>query len=311
MPQVQNPNYGVSFSIKYAEELSLDWKQTFTALLDDMQIRNFRLMSYWDEVEPSQGTYNFKDLDWQMNEAAKRGAKVSLAVGMRQPRWPECHKPNWLGKLSKDEQDQALFDFNAAVVNHYKTFPALSSYQMENESLNSWFGACTKADLDQPRLVKEFAAIKKLDPNHPLYMSLSDETGLPIGTPVPDKYGFSIYRIVWNNKTGPLKFYITYPATAWFHRTRAWWIHTFKHRETFVHELQMEPWGPTATVNMTVEQQNESMSPEQIHKNFVFGRRAGMKDIYVWGGEWWYWRKTKFNDPSIWNAAKQEIQSKR
>ncbi len=90
MPKVKDPNYGVSFSVKYAKELGVDWKANFTALLDDMQIKNYRLMSYWDDTEPQQGTFEFSDLDWQMNEAAKRGAKVSLAVGMRQPRWPEC-----------------------------------------------------------------------------------------------------------------------------------------------------------------------------------------------------------------------------
>jgi GH35 family endo-1,4-beta-xylanase len=117
--------------VKYAKELGVDWQANFIALLDDMQIRNYRLMSYWDMVEPTRGTFNFSELDWQMDEAGKRGAKVSLAIGMRQPRWPECHKPKWYSQLSKTERNQAIFDFNTAVVDRYKDHPALQSYQLE------------------------------------------------------------------------------------------------------------------------------------------------------------------------------------
>jgi len=32
-----------------------------------------------------------------------------------------------------------------------------------------------------------------------------------------------------------------------------------------------------------------------------------MRKIDLWGAEWWYWRKVKFNDPSLWNTAKESI----
>jgi len=305
--EVKNPNYGVSFSVKYAKELGVDWQANFIALLDDMQIRNYRLMSYWDMVEPTRGTFNFSELDWQMDEAGKRGAKVSLTIGMRQPRWPECHKPKWYSQLSKTERNQAIFDFNTAVVDRYKDHPALQSYQLENEAVNSWFGECTPEDIDQERLTKEFEAVKKIDSSHPVLMSLSDQHGLPLKTPVPDQYGYSVYRIVWNDKTGPFKFYVTYPTPVWYHRLRAIWIETFKKRDIFIHELQIEPWGPAATVDLPLEEQNRSMSEKQIKENVAFARRIGKPDIYTWGGEWWYWRKTTFNDPSIWQIVKKEL----
>lgn len=305
--EVKNPNYGVSFSVKYANELGVDWKANFTALLDDMKIRNYRLMSYWDMVEPEQGKFNFSELDWQMDEAAKRGAKVSLAVGMRQPRWPECHKPIWVGQMGRAERDNAIIAFNTAVVQRYKNHPALSSYQLENEAVNSWFGECTPDDIDQKRLVREFDAIKQIDQKHPIYMSLSDQHGLPLNKPVPDKYGYSVYRIVWNDKTGPFKFYVTYPTPVWYHRLRALWIKTFKHRDVFIHELQIEPWGPVATVQLSIEEQNRSMGEKQIKENVRFARKIGKQDIYTWGGEWWYWRKTKLNDPTLWETVRTEL----
>lgn len=307
IPEVKNPNWGVSFSVKYANELGVDWKKNYIALLDDMKIRNYRLMSHWDDIEKKQGELDFKDLDWQMDQANKRGAKVSLAIGMRQPRWPECHKPEWARSLEKKEQDEAILTYTKAVVERYKNHPALMSYQLENEAVNNWFGTCTPADIDQKRLEIEFDAVKAIDSEHPIYMSLSDQHGLPLGKPVPDKYGYSVYRIVWNEKTGPFKFYVTYPTPVWYHKLRAWWIHTFKDRDIFVHELQIEPWGPSATKNLSIDEQNRSMSPRQINENVTFARKIGSPDIYTWGGEWWYWRKEKLSDPSIWEAVRSEL----
>lgn len=306
-PQVKNPQYGVSFSKKYSEELGLDWKENFTALLDDMGIRYYRLMSYWDTIEAKRGTFDFEDLDWQMNEADKRGAKVSLAIGLRQPRWPECHKPGWYQPLSEEDKDQANYTFITEVVNRYKEHPALISYQLENEAMNYWFGTCTAQDRDRERFEEEFKLVKSLDQNHPVYMSLSDQHGLPLGGPKPDKYGYSVYQTIWSDKTGPYKGYLTYPTSVWYHRLRALVLKVGWQRDIFIHELQLEPWGPRATRDLSIEEQNKSMSAKKIVSNLTFARRIGTPEIYTWGGEWWYWRKTTLNDPSIWETVKSEL----
>ena len=56
---VDNPVYGTSFSYKYATELGNNWQDNYTALLDDLQIKHFRLMSYWDLHEQQRGTFDF------------------------------------------------------------------------------------------------------------------------------------------------------------------------------------------------------------------------------------------------------------
>lgn len=304
----KTPQYGVSFSKKYAQELGNDWKANYDAILNDLNVKHLRLMSYWDLGEPEQGQYDFTDLDYQMDEAAKHGAKVSLAIGLRQPRWPECHQPQWAKNLKENspEWQKALDDYITAVQNRYKNHPALESYQLENEAKNAWFGECNGPASDE-RLVHEFNLAKQNDPNHPVYMSLSDQHGLPIKDPVPDKYGFSVYRVVWNDK-GPFHFYLTYPTPLWYHKLRAWIIKQMHGRDVFIHELQVEPWGPKATVDLTVDEQNRSMSTKQMQTNLDFAKRIGKDEIYLWGSEWWYWRKTHFNDPGPWNVVKQEIQ---
>jgi hypothetical protein len=68
----------------------------------------------------------------------------------------------------------------------------------------------------------------------------------------------------------------------------------------------MEPWGPQATRELSIEEQNKSMSLKQMHRNFAFGRKIGTNDIYTWGGEWWYWRKVKFGDNGPWEVIRSE-----
>ncbi len=301
---VANPVYGASFSVKQARLYGTDWKQNYLALLDDLKFKHLRLMSYWNEIEPERGQFNFADLDWQMNEAAKRGVKVGLSIGLRQPRWPECHPPTWADNLAGDEWKQALFAYMELVIKRYKDSPALDSYQLENEFLNNWFGICDPAD--RQRVVEEFNLVKQWDPNHPIQMTLSDEHGLPIGQPEPDAYGFTMYRIVYNTNFGPAG-YALYPTSVWWHRLRAaviTWLHPNK--PISVHELQMEPWGPGENWYLSTEEQNKSMSVEQIHKMTDFARRSGFTRADFWGSEWWYWRKVN-GDPSVWEAVRNEL----
>jgi hypothetical protein len=33
-----------------------------------------------------------------------------------------------------------------------------------------------------------------------------------------------------------------------------------------------------------------------------------MKEVYLWGGEWWYYRKENFNDKELWTTVKDLYQ---
>jgi hypothetical protein len=305
---IKNPNYGVSFSVKYSEELGLNWRENYLAVINELGFDKLRLMSYWDIGEPKNDEFNYADLDWQMDEAAKNGLKVSLAIGLRQPRWPECHQPNWareLGNNTRAWQDE-LNEYIVTTMNRYKNHPALESYQLENEAVNNWFGECVGA-APRERLIEEFNLAKATDPNHPVYMSLSDQHGFPLRDPVPDAYGFSVYRTVWNDKT-PIPFYLTYPTPIWYHKIRKFLVETIKDRPVFVHELQVEPWGPQATRELSIAEQNKSMDLRQMHRNFDFARKIGTDNIYTWGAEWWYWRKVTFGDNGPWEVVRNETQ---
>ena len=125
--------YGVTFSQKYAQKLNLDWQKMYLAILDDLKVRKLRLSAYWDLIEKEKDKYDFKDLDWQIDQAQKRQAKVILAIGHRLPRWPECHWPNWSYKLNKDKKQKQILKLLAIIVNRYKSNQTIIAWQVENE----------------------------------------------------------------------------------------------------------------------------------------------------------------------------------
>lgn len=295
---------GVTFIPRYARYYDLDPKQTMKALIDELNIKQFRLVSYWDDAEVEPGHYDFSELDWQFKYAEQAGAKVSLAIGLRQPRWPECHMPTWAMNMPKEQWQNKLKDYIQTTIERYKNSPSLESYQLENEFFMKVFGECP--DHNRDRLIDEFDFVKKIDPRHPIIISRSNNAvGLPIGKPRPDKFGISIYKRVWDKNI--TKRYFEYPFPAWFYGflTGAGKIVTGK--DMIIHELQAEPWAPTETKIATLEEQDKSLNPERLRQRFTYGEATGMKEMYLWGAEWWYWRKIKFNDPGVWNTAKQEI----
>src|SRR3989344_5441507 len=85
----QNINYGVNFSNKYAQELGQDWKDVYIKILDDLKVKNLRLVAYWDDIEKIRNVYDFSDIVWQLQEADKRGGNVIMTIGRKVPRYPE------------------------------------------------------------------------------------------------------------------------------------------------------------------------------------------------------------------------------
>jgi len=303
---------GVTFIPEYASYFGLDPKETFAAILSDLNVKQVRLTSYWDALEPQQGKYDFTQLDWQMQMAQDAGAKVSLSLGLRQPRWPECHMPGWAAKLqgenaSSEQWKQPLLDFMKEVVNRYKNSSVLESYQLENEYFLKAFGQCT--DFNRQRLVDEYNLVKGLDPYHTLVVSMSNNAiGTPVGEPKPDEFAISIYKRVWDKTI--TKRYFEYPIPAWYYAFRAGFVELTTGRNSFIHELQAEAWTPDpfgGTLTTPLVEQDKSMNPTILTNRIKYGEATGMKTVDLWGVEWWYWRKVKFNDSGLWDAAKQGI----
>lgn len=297
---------GTTFIPDYAESFGLDPRQTLNAILSDLNMKHIRLVSYWKDIEPHPGVYDFSKLDWQFAMANKYGAKVSLAVGLRQPRWPECHEPSWVDMKIQQQWRPQLYDYMRKVIDRYKNNPALESYQLENEFFMKVFGECK--DFDRNRLIYESKLVKQEDPNHKLIISRSNNwVGIPIGKPTPDEFSISVYKRVWDSTITHR--YYEYPQPAWTYATLAGAEEIISGKDMIIHELQAEPWPPHGLdiINTPLTEQFKSMNAHRLKDRIKFGEATGMRTMDLWGVEWWYWLKVKKGDSSVWNVAKDAV----
>ena len=295
---------GVTFIPDYARQLKVDPHETYLAIVDDLDVKQLRLVSYWKNIEKSPNTYDFKELDWQFREAEKRNVKISLAIGLRQPRWPECHAPEWIDtERPRSEWQPKLEQFMTKVVNRYKNSPSLASYQLENEFFNT-FGKCK--NFDRERLADEMSLVKKLDSKHQIIVSRSNNyAGFAIRPPRGDVNGISIYRRTWD--AGITKSYFNYPFPTWHYSFLAGAQKIIAGQDSIIHELQAEPWPPNGKFvsHISLSEQNETLSVDRLRANVDFAKKTGIRHIDLWGAEYWYYRKTILKEPTVWQTAKE------
>ena len=299
VPKREDVVYGVTFSKPFAEHLGLDWKETYLALLDDAGVKRLRLASYWTEIESERGDYLFEDLDWQIEEAEKREVKIILSLGQKQPRWPECHIPEWAEELNKYERQDELIKVITKVVERYRHKESIVAWQVENEPFLP-FGECP--ELDKNFLDREISLVRSLD-SRPVIISDSGELGTWYSAAKrADILGTTLYRIVWNGHLG----YVHYPIASVIYRIKAAIIMYITGVEKIIIvELQAEPWGPKMIIDTPLEEQYRSMSLEQFRENIEYVKKIEFSEAYLWGGEWWYWLKTVKVDDRIWEEARK------
>ena len=296
---VEKVEWGITFSKKATDGLGLNWQETFLAILNDLKVKKIRLIAYWDEIEKEQGKYDFIDLDWQVNEIEKRGGEIIFAVGRRLPRWPECFEPDWIKDFSEEEKQERILAFVSETINRYKERESIEIWQIENEPFLRTFGECPW--IDKKFLKYEIALARALDPR-PIMITESGEFSTWIGgARRADIIGTSLYRKV-HGKLG----YVKYPIPPVFYQRKSNLIKLlFDIDEIIAIEVQAEPWGSKPTQEMTVEEQDISMSFEQFNDVLEYTRRAGFDKGYLWGVEWWYWRMKELKDDRFWQKAKE------
>ncbi|MBI5742299.1 MAG: hypothetical protein HZA25_00480, partial [Candidatus Niyogibacteria bacterium] len=91
--------WGLAFSRLWAEDMGLDPRTVYLAILGELHPAEIRLPIYWRDIEAERGKYDFAEYDWLVREAEKNDTKLTLTVGGKLPRWPECHDPQWAKDL--------------------------------------------------------------------------------------------------------------------------------------------------------------------------------------------------------------------
>ena len=292
--------YGVSFSKLHADELNLDWKATYRALLEDLGVQHLRLSATWPMIEPREGEFDFSALDYQMRLAETHGADVVLAVGRKTPGWPECHFPDWTTELDLEKEHSARLTYMKAVVERYKTSPALRYWQVENEPfLNFATERC--GIVDEKFFAEEIALVRTLDPQHKVIVTDGGEFGVwRKAHRYGDVFGSTMYLYVWTKHIG----YWRYPIGAGFFTFKQNIIDwMFGSKPMVLIELGLEPCLHKPIVDTSLDEQLQHMDMGRFEEIIGFAKQSGFSEQYLWGGEWWYYMKEK-GHPEFWERAK-------
>ncbi len=288
--------FGVTFSTKFSEELELDWQEVYTAILDELGVKQIRIPVYWDEIERVEGEYDFQDYDYLLNEGEKRGARFIITVGRRQPRWPECHSPAWLNLKDPSEIGGLTLKMVEAVVERYRDRASIEYWQVENEPYFGAFGVCPP--LDEDLLLREVELVRSLDSRPMIITGSGEMSSWRREGKIGDIFGTTLYRVVYNSWFG----YVKYPFSVGWYRLKAK-LAGLEPERLMILELQAEPWVPQGKmIYLTESQVNRSMSVEQFKANLQYAINLDWQRSYAWGVEWWYWQK-KYGNPEYWQIA--------
>lgn len=296
--------WGINFSTHQARSFGYEPAELFTKILDDLQVKHVRLPLYWNELEKEHRQYDFTEITTLLEIAEQRDVNVILALGRKLPRWPECHDPEWLTTLNKQEQDQALIGKITSVVKTLQSQKSIVAWQIENEPFFHYGLNCPGTSLSLYR--EEIKTVRQWDDqNRPIIGTDSGEKGPWITTAWGgiDIFGATMYRTVYLDKEEK---YITYPLPAWTYNIKAGLIRILSGaNKTIGVELQAEPWFSGVEEHWTQQEiKQRLMNTDILEQNIDYAKQAGFSENYFWGVEWWYWYAENFNDDSLIKTVK-------
>jgi hypothetical protein len=290
-----DPVFGVTFSWVYAHQLKLDPVETYLALIDDLGVKDVRLPLYWSDIEIDPDVFEWELADELVEIAEDREVDLTVVVGMKVPRWPECYIPDWAQLLDEHSQHEQTLDFIEEAVKRYKNSIAVTRWQVENEPFFP-FGICPSITTAQFK--ERVDLVRSLD-DRPIQVTVSGELGPWLeSAQSADILGISMYRKTWNHLFG----YFVYPLTPEYYFFRASLVKGYVSR-VIVSELQAEPWFPEDIESRPLTDWYDVFTQEMLMDNVEFVRKAGLSEAYLWGTEWWYALK-KAGDNRLWETAR-------
>ncbi len=293
--------YGVTFSPAYAREIGIDWRAAYRATLDELGVRKFRLVAYWDQIERERDAYDWSELDELIREAGARDARVILAIGRRVPRWPECHIPQWARELPWEEQKSQLRDIVRATVERYKDNPTITMWQVENEVFLPVFADESCGDMvDEAFFEEELALVRSLD-SRPIMVTDSGNLGLWYKPyQLADVFGTSLYIYFYRPDTG--MFRTALPSSLYAVKGTVMRL-LYGQKPVILSELSLEPWLAAPIEDVPLLEQRSRMSVPMMEEIIAYAAETPFREQYLWGVEWWYYMREK-GHPDHWLFAK-------
>lgn len=283
MNHYMNRRFGTTYSTKYASQLGLDPKLAYLRILDEFNFKIIRLCAYWDLIEPKKGEFNFDFLDYQIEEASKRGIEIILAVGRKVPRWPEYHEPKWALELDYEDFENFLKDFIATVIKRYEKFEYIKLIQIENEAFLKFNFGITNIKISKQTTISEIESAKAITNK-----TIATTDALKWGNPkklleLVDVVGINIYTKSFKKRIFNKNLYLKMNYSDKLIQNK---IKGYQNR-MFIAELQTEPWGSNFVNKLSRDEVQETASIESIEKNIEFAYKTEIRDILFWGAEWW------------------------
>lgn len=306
--------FGSSFSHRHLEYLDCNPRK---ALINfkELNLHWIRLACYWDEIESKKKIYDFSKIEPLVKYCDKNKINIVMTVGMKAPRWPEYHIPNWVEnhltsntrKINSNELLDLASDFIFHCVDYFKTVKSIKVWQIENEPLDP--SGENRVSIDSKFLEKEIQVVRKIDPNRNILINLwgneawirghykkatnlSDIVGLDLYTKHELKIGNKFIKYLGpidpKMKTRKIAKYIV-------DNNRLFWIT----------ELQSEPWEPNLELFESSNPPSFTLDKFTSNVEYAISLKPGL--IFFWGFEYWYWRLIKKNDNRYWNVARQII----
>jgi hypothetical protein len=319
-PIIRPKTLGTTFSQLQCTYLDLPYLETYQEVLS-LGFDVIRLAAYWNELEAQKGQYDFAVLDSLLDEADKNNTKIILAVGMKTPRWPEFHLPEWVchecdvtQTKAPLDQDPKLVDyvltFIEQVIRHTRDYKCIQYFQVENEGLGR-VGIAGNRYLSPELLSKEIDLVKSLKgEDQKIFLS----NAIDLWPPNSKEDTQLVHKsIELGAEAVGINVYTKVPirAGAYLQPTKLYWnkLHDWnadlkdKGIEGWIAEAQAEPWEHGNHVHIHKDDLPSS-NPDLAIKLASKLTSLGYQNILLWGCEHWYWHKKRGN--LVWWDTMQE-----
>ena len=280
--------FGITFSHPHLEYLKIPIDLAIDEAIQG-KFSHIRLGVYWNRLQKSQDEYDFKELRIILQKFSKAKQKIIMTVGVKAPRWPEYYWPDFVEhkNLQHPQSKELILNFVSKTIQELKDFSCISHWQVENEPFDP--SGPDNLAISEDLLSQEIQIIKKLD-QRPIIITLWGNDVLKRGffnkaAVLADIVGLDLY---YKQFVGQIFGQNIYKGPSQSDRALQKLIQNSP-KPVWITELQAEPWEKDERGYFSDNPQ--SISETQLKKNVERTSQLEVKEILMWGFEYWLWKK--------------------
>ena len=316
---------GISVRPRQIAALGLDAEATLSTLLA-YPFQLLRLGAYWDQCEPTPGTFHPQALDRQIAAAERAGKQIILCVGaIKNFGYPEFAVPahhhsdafidgTLITPASHPRLLDAVTNFITRVIERYRDRSSIVAWQLEHEALDplgvehSWrlssafleaeLQAARAADATRPIVLNGFLPTTLLAGFFQWWRTRDQGDSLAAALRLADIIGVDYYPRYGLINLAGRTLYMDGSQMPWHVRRRAQLRNlAAQGRTVMVTEGQAEPWETVTTPPDPEGYGMYSCLPEHLidtYNQWLMPHAGSGTDLYAylfWGAEYWVRRQ--------------------